>query len=155
MLSNESLLFALNSGCLNSQALDHQLWLSKKKKKGESLSQQSPTYPGSIWRLAAFLVVVPNFVKIILVQLTHETGKVAVLEMLGQDGFGKAFVLCWDVRLGFFGRGYCGWACQFPLVPTSSTTKLSPSSPHLTTDEYVGSSSILTLLSAHSFPTSR
>lgn len=35
----------------------------------------------------------PHFVKIVFVQLANKTGEVAVLEMLGQNGFGKAFVL--------------------------------------------------------------
>lgn len=45
--------------------------------------------------MAALLIVVPHFVKIVFVELAHETGEIAVLEMFGQDGFGKAFVLCW------------------------------------------------------------
>lgn len=71
-----------------------------------------------------------DFVKIVFIQLADKTGKVAVLKMFGQNGFGKSFVLHWtsDYRA-------IGGACPFPLVPTSSTTKLSPSSPHLTTDE--------------------
>jgi hypothetical protein len=40
-------------------------------------------YPGTVWRLAILFVVVSNFVEVVLVQLTNEAGKVAVLEMLG------------------------------------------------------------------------
>lgn len=37
----------------------------------------------SIRRLARFFVVLSDLVEVILVQLTHETGEVAMLEMLG------------------------------------------------------------------------
>lgn len=40
-------------------------------------------YPRTVWRCAAFFVVMPYFVKVILVQLPHKTGKVAVLEVFG------------------------------------------------------------------------
>lgn len=70
--------------------------------------------------------------KVVFIQLADETRKIAVLEMFGQDGFGESFVLRGDVRIS---RDGGGGSCQFPLVPTSRTTKLSPSSPHLTTDE--------------------
>jgi hypothetical protein len=35
----------------------------------------------------------PDFVEIILVQLSHEAGKVAVFEVFGQDMFGEFLVL--------------------------------------------------------------
>ena len=40
------------------------------------------TYTSAIWRLPIIFVVVSHFVEIVLVQLSHKTGKVAVLEML-------------------------------------------------------------------------
>jgi hypothetical protein len=36
---------------------------------------------------------VPDFVEIVFVELTHETGKVAVLEVLGQDMLCEFLVL--------------------------------------------------------------
>lgn len=39
----------------------------------------------------------PDFVEIILVELPDETRKVAVLEMLGKDMFGKLFVLVFSL----------------------------------------------------------
>lgn len=39
------------------------------------------------------LVILSDFVEIVLVQLADETGKVAVLEVSGQDCFGKFFAL--------------------------------------------------------------
>lgn len=43
--------------------------------------------------LSILLVVLSNFVEIVLVQLSDETGEIAVLEMPGQDGFGEFFAL--------------------------------------------------------------
>ena len=51
------------------------------------------TYAGAVWRLAVFLVIVADFVKIILVELANETGEVAVFEMFGQNVLGEFFVL--------------------------------------------------------------
>ena len=51
------------------------------------------TYSGAIRGLPIFFVVVPDFVKIVLVQLADKAGEVAVLEMLGEDVFGKLLVL--------------------------------------------------------------
>lgn len=50
-------------------------------------------YPWSIRRLAIVLVVLSDFVEVVLVQLSNETGKVAMFEMLGQNGFREPFVL--------------------------------------------------------------
>jgi hypothetical protein len=47
----------------------------------------------SVRRLAVFLVVLADFVKIVLVKLAHETGEVAVLEMFGQDGLRELLAL--------------------------------------------------------------
>lgn len=76
MLSRESLLFALNSGCLNSHACTL-LGLSG------GLRGKSRAYPWTIRRLPALLIVVPDLVEVILVQLADETGEVAVFEMFG------------------------------------------------------------------------
>ena len=40
------------------------------------------TYARPVKRRVSLLVVVPNFVKVILVQLPYEAGEVAVLEVL-------------------------------------------------------------------------
>jgi hypothetical protein len=47
----------------------------------------------SVRRHAALFIVVPDFVEIVFVELTHETGKVAVLEVLGQDMLCEFLVL--------------------------------------------------------------
>lgn len=81
MLSSESLLFALNSGCLNSQACagrGQQIWAKP---------EAGTTHIRPVWRLPGFLIVLANFVEIVLVELANKTGKIAVLEVLGQDGF--------------------------------------------------------------------
>ncbi len=52
-----------------------------------------PTHPQSVRGLPAFFIVVADFMKVVLVQLAHEAGKIAMLEMFGQDGLGKALVL--------------------------------------------------------------
>jgi len=50
------------------------------------------TYIPTVWRLAAFLIV-PHFVKVVLVQLSDETGEIAVFEVLGEDILCEFFVL--------------------------------------------------------------
>ena len=75
----------------------------------------------------------PDLVEVILVELADEAGEVAMLEMFGQDGLGESLVLRRVKR-----RNH-----HLSVGPTSRTTKLSPSSPHRTTCEYDGSSSIL------------
>ena len=50
-------------------------------------------YIRPIWRLAIFLVVLADLVKIVFIQLAHETGKVAVLEVFGEDGLGEFLAL--------------------------------------------------------------
>ena len=86
MLSSESLLLALNSGCLNSQACAESDTKANPASKG-------PAYPRSVRRLATFLVVVPYFVEVILIQLSHKAGKVAMLEVFRKNGFGEPLVL--------------------------------------------------------------
>ncbi len=133
MLSNDSLLFALNSGCLNSHAYFIQLY-------GISTTEVS-THPRSVWRLSAFFVVMSDLVEVILVKLADEACKVAVLEVLWKNGLGEPLVLTQKLD-------HSDVPSVIVINPTSSTTKLSPSSPHLTTWEYVGSSSILRRRSA-------
>lgn len=41
------------------------------------------TYPSAIRRLPVFLIVVPHFVEVVLVQLADEASEVAVLEVFG------------------------------------------------------------------------
>lgn len=89
-----------------------------------------PTHPESIRGLPAFFIIVADFVEVVFIQLAHEARKIAVLEMFGQDGFGEPLVLR--------GTSDCGprfGGCHEPRERTSSTTKLSRSSPHLTMDE--------------------
>lgn len=57
------------------------------------LDNSSSTYACAIWRLSRILIIVSNLVKVIFVQLSDETRKVAVFEVLGQDVLGKLFVL--------------------------------------------------------------
>lgn len=86
MLSSESLLLALNSGCLNSQA-----WAESEAKANSA--SNGPTYPGSVRRLATLLVVVPDFVEVIFIQLSHKAGKIAMFEVFRKNGLGEALVL--------------------------------------------------------------
>jgi hypothetical protein len=51
------------------------------------------TYSWAIWRCSIFFIVMSHFVKVIFVQLSHETGEVAMLEMFGEYRLGKAFIL--------------------------------------------------------------
>ena len=51
------------------------------------------TYILSVWRLATLLVILADFVEIVLVELAHKAGKIAVLEMFGQDGLGEFLTL--------------------------------------------------------------
>lgn len=132
MLSNESLLLALNSGCLNSQAFlvsrCNQSW-------GVEVTNIRP-----VRRLPCFFIVLAHFVEVVLVELADETGKVAVFEVFGENGFGEFFAL--QHQQSAVGRKLTGrW------ISTSSTTKLSFSSPQRTMSEYDGSSNILARLS--------
>lgn len=85
ILSSESLLFALNSGCLNSHAY---LMLM--------FSFLLPRTGTDIWSIrwySAFFIVLAHFVKVVLVQLPNKTGEVAVLEVFGKYRFGEFLVL--------------------------------------------------------------
>lgn len=103
------------------------------------------TYSRAILGLTVLFVVVAHFVEVVLVQLSNETGKIAVLEVLGKDVLRKLLVL-----LG----------CQLPAHAricdsrqrTSNTTKLSPSFPHLTTLSSLGFSNILARTLAFHLP---
>ncbi len=85
MLSKDSLLFALNSGCLNSHACLIQLC-----KIGAT---KVSTYPGAVGRLPAFFIVMSDLVEVVLVQLADEARKVAVLEVLWKNSLGKPLIL--------------------------------------------------------------
>lgn len=61
---------------------------------------QCATYARSIRRLPVLFIVVSHFVKVILVQLAHETREIAVLEVLGQ------YVLCEFFVLAFLSAAY-------------------------------------------------
>lgn len=88
MLSRASLLFILKSGCLNSHACAvYQTFCDY------DWVQEPCTYARAVRRLAVFLIVVPDLVKVVLVQLTDETGEVAMLEMLWQNVLCEFFVL--------------------------------------------------------------
>lgn len=86
MLSNESLLLALNSGCLNSQAF---LVSRCNLSWGVKVTNIWP-----VRRLPCFLIILAHFVKVVFVELADETGKVAVFEVFWEDGFGEFFALC-------------------------------------------------------------
>ena len=47
----------------------------------------------TVWGLSILFVVLSHFVKIILVELSHKTGEIAVFEMFGQDSLGKFLAL--------------------------------------------------------------
>lgn len=75
--------------------------------------------------MSTLFIVVSHFMEVILVELAHEAGEIAMLEMFRQDRLGESLVL----RRGS-ARAIDG-SC--PRARTSSTTKLPPSSPHRTT----------------------
>ena len=52
-------------------------------------------YPRAIWGVAILFIVMPDFMEVVLVQLADKARKVAVLEMLRQNGLGEAFVLAY------------------------------------------------------------
>lgn len=81
----------------------------------------------AVRRLAVLFVILANFVEIVFVQLAHEAGKVAMLEVLGQDGLGEFLALDAQVSL-------TGATVRQDRRITSKTTKLSPSSPQRTID---------------------
>lgn len=115
MLSRASLLFALKSGCLNSQAYDiHQLLQDR--------SRDAIAYPCPVGRLAALFVIVADLVKIILVQLAHKTGEVAVLEMFGQNMLCEFLVLWYCER-----KVTRGWWVKWHLENDKTVALIAPS----------------------------
>lgn len=64
---------------------------------GDGLVSSGVAYILSVRRLATLLVVLPDLVKIVFIELAHKTGKIAVLEMLGQDGLGELLAL--EIRI--------------------------------------------------------
>lgn len=51
------------------------------------------THSRSVLRRPIILVIVSDLVKIILVELPHEAGEIAMFEMFGENGFGELLVL--------------------------------------------------------------
>lgn len=88
----------------------------------------SEPYILSVRRLAVLLVILTDFVEIVFVQLAHETGEIAVFEMLGQDGLGELLALDLLSRVS---QSRCDRTAPRGAF-TSRTTKLSPSSPQRT-----------------------
>ena len=76
--------------------------------------------------MSTLFIVVSHFVEVILVELAHEAGEVAMLEMFRQDRLGEPLILRRE-SAKVVDDGSC------PFARTSSTTKLPPSSPHRTT----------------------
>ena len=52
-----------------------------------------PTHPEPVRGLPAFFIVVADLVKVVFVELAHEAGEIAVLDMFGKDGFGEPLIL--------------------------------------------------------------
>jgi hypothetical protein len=59
---------------------------------GVKITARWDTYSGTVWRLPV-LVILSDFVEVVLVELSHKAGKVAVLEVFGQDRLRKLLVL--------------------------------------------------------------
>jgi hypothetical protein len=74
MLSRESLLFALNSGCLNSHACYPRLVCN-------SYLLGWGTDIGAIRRWGIIFVILSNLVEVIFIQLSNEAGEIAMLEV--------------------------------------------------------------------------
>jgi hypothetical protein len=105
MLSRESFLFAWNSGCLNSHACSR-VSLTVYRRGG------TRTHVGAIWGGTVILIVLSDLVKVIFVELSDETGKVAVLEVFREDELCEFLVLplvsvTWGKACG------CIWAVYF------------------------------------------
>lgn len=74
--------------------------------------------------------------EIVLVELANKTGKIAVLEVLGQDGFCEFLALQGKVDVISIFYIFLYFLCRVLLVGhTSNTTKLSFSSPQRTISE--------------------
>ena len=83
-----------------------------------------------------------HFMEVVFVELAHEAGEVAVLEVLRKDVLGEFLVLASPLVTAL----RVPWSLA---QRTSSTTKLSPSFPHRTTFSSVWFSSILFGASAY------
>lgn len=81
------------------------------------------TYIGTVGRRAT-IICLSHFMEIVLIQLSNKTCHIAVFKVLGKDGASEFLIL--DL-LAFV---YCS---DISLIPTSTTTKVSPSLPHLAT----------------------
>ena len=58
-----------------------------------SVRKRRVAHASAVWRLTSFFIVVPNFMEIILVQLSDEARKIAMLEMFRENGLGELLVL--------------------------------------------------------------
>lgn len=77
MLSSESLLFARNSGCLNS----HACVICVRPSIQLTVEWEGSAYILPVWRLAIFFIVLSHLVEVVFVQLAYETGKIAVFKV--------------------------------------------------------------------------
>ena len=68
--------------------------------KAREVQRKRISYILPVWRLAIFFVILTNFVEVVFVQLAHETGEVAMLEVFGEDRLGKFLAL--DPRVSHF-----------------------------------------------------
>lgn len=88
------------------------------------------------------IVAISDFVEVVFVQLSDKRGKVAVLEVLGQDLVGKLVRLLSERRVSSSLKPWL--VVDFREEKrTSTTTKVSPLAVHFTMSLYSGSSSIL------------
>ena len=130
MLSRASLLFTLKSGCLNSQAYA----LSEHHDPDIRVSRHTP---GPYGEVLPSSLLCRTLWKSYLLSCRTKLAKLLCLKCLGRICFVN-FSFYNSVSRGYFDHGR-SW-------PTSRTTKLSPSFPHLTTLSSCGLSSILRAL---------
>ena len=86
-------------------------------------------YPDAIRRSAALLIVVSHFVEVVLVQLAHETGEVAVLEVLRQNVLGEFLVLRKFSQCAFCVGRSCAFFMSLPPAPQNCLLRC-PIAPH-------------------------
>ena len=60
--------------------------------KAYPISSKS-TYTRAVWRMPILFIIVSHLVEVILVELAHEAGEIAMFEMFGKDRLGEAFIL--------------------------------------------------------------
>lgn len=129
MLSNASLLFALNSGCLNSHACFNQSLRSL------NIGDSQPT-PGPYGEDTFSSLLCLTLWKSYLFSCRTKLAKLLCLKCFGRmDLVNRSFYSANQRSRAISGEN--------AIRLTSSTTKLSISSPHRTIDAYDGSSSIL------------